>query len=99
MGSCVMWYDVSHLIRNAHNEVLSEVGAKELWLLLLLLLMNKNLEFGPKDSEDRRRELRSEVEPVHANRRPRDCPVFMELVGDIGKELEQWGALYLPKDK
>lgn len=78
--------DESHSCKNSFMQVVKNIGA---WPLLLILLASWNLEFGPRQEEARRSELRLALHRCYLERRPSQCPLFMELAPRIVKELEE----------
>lgn len=78
--------DESHSCKHSFMQVVKNIGA---WPLLLILLVSWNLEFGPRQEEARRSELRLALHRCYLERRPSQCPLFMVLAPRMVQELEE----------
>ena len=63
----ILFPDESHSCKNSFIECAKESGV---WHLLLLMLITWNLEFGPRQEETRRSDLRAASENCYEYRRP-----------------------------
>lgn len=88
--------DESHSIKKSFNEMLRMTG---LWELFLLMLVTFNLEFGPRQEESRRTEIRHALQSCYAGRRPSQCPLYLELVPRMVEELEGCGQASFPRQE
>ena len=88
--------DESHAIKNSFVQFLKDV---KLWNLWLLFLISWNLEHGPRESEERRAELRSKLDRCYESRGPEDSPLFTALLPMIVVELETNGEAHFDRTR
>jgi len=85
--------DESHDCKNTLLDVLRALGLMDLWLLLLI---DSNIEHGPRDSEERRALHRSKLGACYRDRKPHQCPAFMADFDAMARELETFGGVAFP---
>lgn len=86
--------DESHSAKNAFTQMLKAVGLQS---LVLLMVISWNLEFGPRQEETRRSDLRIALAACYENRTPSECPLFLQLLDAITSELETFGEHRFPR--
>lgn len=92
----VLYPDESHSCKNAFLEF---AKALDIWDLLLILLVSWNLEFGPRQEESRRSDLRCALESCYKGRLPSQTPLFLEYLPRMVAELEAHDIVVFPRDR
>ena len=85
-----------HMCARSQEGVLREV---DMWAPWLCDLISNNLEFGPRNDETRRQELRSALKRIYEKRTPDSVPMFMFLAPMIAEDLEDAGIAVFPRDR
>ena len=93
--NCVLFPDPSHAACRTLDAVLKTTGTWEFWLLLLI---SWNLEWGPWSDEGRRNQLDEAMEKVYKTH-PHEHPLYMSLVGDMVRELEDGEVVLFAREK
>ena len=86
--------DPSHGAARSLDSVLK---SSRLWDFWLLSIISWNLEWGPWQEEGRRNQLDEALERAYTGH-PHQNPLFMTLVGDMVRELEQGEVILFPRE-